>query len=179
MKVKDSIVGFFVRMKHFFRGLWNRRHTIGDLVKHKHRFVVLDTETYKEKVSFQLSGINIFVFLGITSLVLIFLTALLLAFTPLRELIPGYSNAGMVEQTYENARVIDSLEHQLKAQEELLGDIQYVMLGKDPAERHADDAATNRKHDSVKAAPTPYVKTKADSLLREDVESRAKNKERR
>ena len=78
---------------------------------------VLDTDTYKEKISFQLSGVNIFVFLGVTSLVLIFLTALLLAFTPLRELIPGYSNTGMVEQTYENARVIDSLETELKRQE--------------------------------------------------------------
>ena len=100
MSITERISGFFGRIKGFFVRLWNRRHVISDLVKHKHRFVVLDTDTYKEKISFQLSGINIFVFLGVTSLVLVFLTALLLAFTPLRELIPGYSNTRMAEQTY-------------------------------------------------------------------------------
>lgn len=162
-------------MKRFFTRLWNGRHVIGDLVKHKHRFIVLDTDTYKEKISFQLSGINIFVFLGVTSLVLVFLTALLLAFTPLRELIPGYSNAKMVDQTYENARIIDSLEVELKAQEEMLADIQYIMLGKDPSEHHAQQYSGTAKSDSVKVKPTPYVKSKADSLLRQEVESREKS----
>jgi len=160
---------FLLRIKLFFKRLWNGRHVIGDIVKHKHRFVVLDTETYKEKISFQLSGLNIFVFFGITALVLVFLTALLLAFTPLRELIPGYSNTRMVELTYENARIIDSLETELKSQEEMLADIQYIMLGKDPAERHV---AETTSHDTVKAKPTPYVRSKADSLLRKEVEER-------
>ena len=78
MSIKERIKGFWQRTARFFRRLWNGRHTISDLVKHKHRFVVLDTDTYKEKISFQLSGINIFVFLGVTALVLVFLTALLL-----------------------------------------------------------------------------------------------------
>lgn len=173
MSLKGKISGFFAGIKRFFLRLWNGRHTIGDLMKHKHRFVVLDTETYKEKISFQLSGINIFVFLGITSLVLVFLTALLLAFTPLRELIPGYANTGMVAQTYENARTIDSLEAELKSQEEMLADIQYIMLGKDPAERHRIERQSS---DSVKVQPTPYVRSKADSLLRDEVEKREKTK---
>lgn len=161
---------FFSRIRSFFQRLWNRRHVIDDIVKHKHRFVVMDTDTYKEKISFQLSGINIFVFMGITALVLVFLTAMLLAFTPLRELIPGYTNTKMVEQTYKNARVIDSLESQLKAQEEMLADIQYVMLGKDPAERHK--TVQQERTDSVKVKPTPYVRSKADTLLRKEVETR-------
>lgn len=161
---------FFLRIKLFFLALWERRHVFGDLMKHKHRFVVLDTETYKEKISFQLSGINVFVFLGITSLVLVFLTGLLLAFTPLRELIPGYTNPRMVRQTYENARVIDSLEYQLKAQEEMLADIQAVMLGNDPASLHVTPVPSTS--DTVKPTPTPYVRSKADTLLREEVERR-------
>lgn len=161
---------FFLRIKQFFQALWNRRHVIGDLMKHKHRFVVLDTDTYKEKISFQLSGINVFVFLGITSLLLVFLTGLLLAFTPLRELIPGYTNPRMVQQTYENARVIDSLEIQLKAQEEMLADIQAVMLGNDPSGLHLQ--SSQKDNDTIKPKPTPYVRSKADSLLREEVERR-------
>ncbi len=174
MSLKDSISQFFNRIKRFFRRLWNGRHTISDLVKHKHRFVVLDTDTYKEKISFQLSGSNVFVFLGITALVLVFLTALLLAFTPLRELIPGYSNAKMTEQTYANARLADSLAVQLQLQEEMLADIQDVMLGKDPAQRHANQST--RTGDSAKVTPTPYVRSAEDSLLRAEMKARGGDK---
>lgn len=173
MDSNDTKPGLVERTKRFFRRLWNGRHTIGDLMKHKHRFVVLDTETYKEKISFQLSGLNVFVFLGVVSLLLIFLTALLLAFTPLRELIPGYSNTGMVKQTYENARVIDSLESQLKAQEEMLADIQSVLLEKDPAENHASASRnTATRRDTVKVQPIKYQRSREDSLLRAEVEGR-------
>ncbi len=174
MGLKNKISNSFSRTKYLFRRLWNGRHTIRDLVKHKHRFIVLDTDTYKEKISFQLSGSKVFVFLGITALVLVFLTALLLAFTPLREFIPGYSNAKMTEQTYANARLADSLAVQLQAQEELLADIQDVMLGKDPALRHANQSTST--NDSVKVKPTPYVRSKEDSLLRVEMRERGGDK---
>ena len=170
MSIKERIKGFWQRTARFFRRLWNGRHTISDLVKHKHRFVVLDTDTYKEKISFQLSGINIFVFLGVTALVLVFLTALLLAFTPLREFIPGYSNARMTEQTYANARMVDSLSVRLHQQEELLADIQDVMMGRDPAQRHVGQTSTTS--DSTKPQPTPYVHAAADSALRDEMKAR-------
>lgn len=154
--------------------MWKRRNVIGDLMKHKHRFVVLDTETYKEKISFQLSGINVFVFLGVTSLVLVFLTGLLLAFTPLRELIPGYTNPRMVRQTYENARIIDSLETQLKAQEDMLADIQAVILGNDPSTLHDKpvSSVTSAKAKDSLSITKPYKRSKEDTLLRQEVEQR-------
>ncbi len=168
MKIKQWISRIVAPIRRFFRRLWNGRHVISDLVKHKHRFVVLDTDTYKEKISFSLSGINLFVFLGITALVLILLTSILLAFTPLREFIPGYTNTEMVEQTYENARIIDSLEQHLAGQEALLADIQDVLAGKDPALRHSSETSQG---DSVHLAAEPYSRTAADSLLREEIEA--------
>ncbi len=165
--IKERIKKIVEPVRRFFRRLWNGRFVIQDLVKHQHSFVVLDTETYKEKVSFKLSGLNLFVFLGITALVLISLTAVLLAFTPLRELIPGYANTRMAKQTYVNARIVDSLEQQVAAQEALLADIQDIMLGNDPAQRHAVPDS-----DTGKVAMTPYTRSEADSLLRLDIESR-------
>ena len=167
MKLKDRISALFGGIRRFFRRLWNGRYVISDLFKHKHRFIVLDTDTYKEKISFQLSGSNLFVFFGITALVLIILTALVLAFTPLRELIPGYTNRKMVAQTYANARVIDSLESQLKAQEEMLADIKDIMMGKDPGQRHGVQSEIHR--DST-VKPEEYRRSAADSALRQDVE---------
>ena len=66
-----------------------RSKPVTDVIKHKHRFVVMDTDTFKEKFSFQLSGINLFVTIGITVIVFILLTTVLIAFTPLRECYGG------------------------------------------------------------------------------------------
>lgn len=169
MKIKTWLNKVWNGPKRFFGRLWRGRFVISDVFKHEHRFIVLDTDTYKEKVSFRLSGLNLFVTFGIVALVLVLLTAILLAFTPLRELIPGYSNAKMTQQTYANARVIDSIETRLHAQEELLADIQDIMLGKDPAARHA---VPEPAIDSVKVEPQPYLHSQADTLLRQDIESR-------
>ena len=49
-------------------------------MRHKHRLVVLDTETFQEKFSMELTGVNIFTYAGITVIVLIVLTSLLIAF---------------------------------------------------------------------------------------------------
>ena len=141
---------------------------INDVIKHKHRFVVLDSDTYKEKFSFQLSGANLFVTLGITMIVLIILTTVLIAFTPLRELIPGYTNNRMLEQTYENAKKIDSLETELANQEWLVATMQAVLkgeaMGEETEQLRGDTAA------GLQQVAAVYRRSKEDSLLRLEVE---------
>ena len=141
---------------------------MGDVIRHKHRFVVMDTDTFKEKFSFQLSGINLFVTIGVTIIVLIILTTVLIAFTPLREYIPGYTDTDMIEQTYVNARKIDSLEVMLDDQEWMIATVQAVLrgeqLGTDLEEVVGDSTATL---DQIAKA---YRHSKEDSLLRMDVE---------
>ena len=152
------------------RRVWSDVKVKGNLprmLKKKQRLVVVDTETLREKFSFQLTAINLFVALGTSLIVLVALTVVLIAFTPLREFIPGYSNAEMVEQTYKNALVVDSLEQQLANQEMLIQNIQSVLLGKDPAPAPAAAApAAPAKTDSV-----AYTHSRADAELRREVES--------
>ena len=141
---------------------------VSDVIKHKHRFVVMDTDTFKEKFSFQLSGINLFVSVGITVIVLIVLTTVLIAFTPLREYIPGYTDTEMIEQTYANAKKIDSLERAVADQEWVLATMQALMRGE----------ALGTQADSVMADSTStlavvagvYRRSREDSLLRLEVE---------
>jgi murein DD-endopeptidase MepM/ murein hydrolase activator NlpD len=141
---------------------------VTDVIKRKHRFVVMDTDTFKEKFSFQLSGINLFVTIGITVIVLILLTTILIAFTPLREWIPGYTDTRMVEQTYENAKKIDSLETQLENQEWMIATMQSVLRGEkfpsEPEAPQSDSAAT------LQQLAVAYRHIKEDSLLRLEVE---------
>ena len=142
---------------------------VGDVIKHKHRFVVIDNDTFKEKFSFRLSGINLFVFTGVTVIVLIVLTAVLIAFTPLREYIPGYTDTEMIEQTYVNAEKIDSLERALANQEWVVTTMQALLrgedLGADADSVMADSAST------LGVVAGVYRHSKEDSLLRLEVES--------
>ena len=142
---------------------------VGDVIKHKHRFVVIDNDTFKEKFSFRLSGINLFVFTGVTVIVLIVLTAVLIAFTPLREYIPGYTDTEMIEQTYVNAKKIDSLETALADQEWVVATVQAMLrgenMGAEVDSMMADSAA------SLSVVAGVYRHSKEDSLLRLEVES--------
>ena len=149
---------------------WNKvtDSRIGDVIKHKHRFVVMDTDTYKEKFSFQLSGVNLFVTVGITVIVLIILTTVLIAFTPLREWIPGYTNDNMVAQTYRNAKKIDSLEHQIENQEWMIATMQAVLRGENPGQEA--DATQGDCVATLQQATVVYRRSREDSLLRAEVE---------
>ncbi len=139
---------------------------VSDVIKRKHRFVVMDTDTFKEKFSFQLSGINLFVTIGITIIVLITLTTVLIAFTPLREWIPGYTNNEAVEQTYANSRKLDSLQVQLENQEWMVATLQAVLRGEVIGEAPVQDSSS-----TLEQVATVYRRSKEDSLLRLDVET--------
>ena len=150
-----------------FKDWWYRLKdgAVADVIKRKHRFVVMDTDTFKEKFSFQLSGINLFVTVGITIIVLILLTTILIAFTPLREWIPGYTNTAAVEQTYANAKKIDSLQVQLENQEWMVATLQAVLRGEELGETQIIDSST-----SLQQVTAVYRHSKEDSLLRLEVE---------
>ena len=138
-----------------------KSYPLSDVIKHKHRFVVMDTDTFKEKFSFQLSGINLFVTVGITVIIFIILTTVLIAFTPLREFIPGYTDIRMVEQTYANARTIDSLEIQVANQEWMLNTIRGVLsgeeMGSEVEELKNDSTVTLTWDDYLTAVPWKTV----------------------
>lgn len=153
-----------------FKKWWQhiKAKPLGDVIKHKHKFVVMDTNTFKEKFSFQLSGINLFVTIGITVIVLIVLTIVLIAFTPLREYIPGYTNTEVIEQTYSNARKVDSLEVALANQEWLISTVQAVLRGETMG-TYADSLYSDSSATFASVA-TAYRHSREDSLLRLEVE---------
>ena len=70
----------------------------------------MNDETLEERFTFRLSRLNVFVALGTLTIILIFLTSILIAFTPLREYIPGYTNVGIQKRLYELQIKTDSIE---------------------------------------------------------------------
>jgi len=96
----------------------------------KNRLVILNDETFEELFSFKLNLMNVFVALTSGAILLIIFTTFIIAFTPLREFIPGYSSSKLKRDATELALKSDSLTLALQQNEAYIKSIQKVLTGK-------------------------------------------------
>lgn len=95
----------------------------------KNRLVILNEETFEELFSFKLNLMNVFVAATLGAILLISFTTFIIAFTPLREFIPGYSSSKLKKDATELALKSDSLTLALKKNEAYIKSIQKVLNG--------------------------------------------------
>jgi len=95
----------------------------------KNRLVILNEETFEELFSFKLNLMNVFVAASSGAILLITFTTFIIAFTPLREFIPGYSSSKLKKDATELALKSDSLTLALKRNEAYIKSIQKVLTG--------------------------------------------------
>ncbi len=138
-------------------------------LRDKYRLVILNENTFEERLSIKLTRLNVFVITGFLAIILIFLTTYLIAFTPLREYIPGYSNPSLEKNLYELMLKTDSIESALKSRDLYIANIKSLLSGEevsflgqpylpaDSAAREAYLAISN-------------TKSRDDSLLRREYE---------
>ncbi len=96
---------------------------------HKYRLVVLNEATFEERFSFKLNRLNVFVFSTFFAVFLIAITTLLIAFTPLREYIPGYSSTSLKKRALDLSYKTDSLEQALSVNGQYIASIKKVLTG--------------------------------------------------
>lgn len=135
----------------------------------KYRLIILNEDSFEEKVSFRLSRLNVFIVTGALSIILIFLTIYLIAFTPLREYIPGYSDTGIQRDLYELQLRADSIEIALMQKDLFIVNMRKLISGE------AMDSVFNPLPLSDSATRANYArinlsKSKEDSILRADYE---------
>ena len=95
----------------------------------KNRLVILNDETFEELFSFKLNLMNVFVLASSGAILLITFTTFIIAFTPLREFIPGYSSSKLKKDATELALKSDSLALALKKNEAYIKSIQKILSG--------------------------------------------------
>ena len=95
----------------------------------KYRLVILNDNTFEEKISFNLTRLNVFVISGFSIIALIALTTVLIAFTPLREYIPGYSSTKLKNKARQLTNKADSLQIALQINKKQLNSIRKVLTG--------------------------------------------------
>jgi murein DD-endopeptidase MepM/ murein hydrolase activator NlpD len=138
-------------------------------LRNKYRLVIMNDETLEERVTFRLSRLNVFVVLGTLTIILIILTSILIAFTPLREYIPGYTNVGLQKKLYDLQIKTDSIENGLEKRNRFIQNMKDVMNGKDLSTDVPLSKDTLHKYNNIKLKKSPE-----DSLLRAEVENQGK-----
>jgi murein DD-endopeptidase MepM/ murein hydrolase activator NlpD len=126
---------------------------------------VQDEVSLHDRVFFKISKVRVYISAILIAFLLIGATTLLIAFTDLRRLIPGYSDADMVPVIYEMNRKADSLEYVSRIQQNYLDNLRNILTG------------NIALADTVPQTSTPvvsdirYAPSREDSLLRDEIEA--------
>lgn len=136
--------------------------------KHKYKFVVLDEDTYEEKITFRLSRYNLFIALGGLSIFLVFITTYIIAYTGLREYIPGYSDTRSKRLLYDLVQRTDSLERAVLYKDLYFNNLMNILHGR-PVE-DVDSLVQSLSSDERPQAGA-WKQSTEDSLLRAEIEN--------
>ena len=132
----------------------------------QYRLVVLNESTYEERLSYKLSRLNIFLFLSLIATLIIISTICLIAFTSIKEYIPGYDSTALRTSAVKNIEVLDSLTLVIEKNQDYLNSIGSVLLG----EKSKETVQREGKISRLELSNIEFKTNKEDSVLRKIVE---------
>lgn len=133
-------------------------------IRLKYRLKVIDEGNYEEKVSLRLSLLNLFVIFGSITMLMIIITIYMVAFTSLREFIPGYADTSVKQEMYDLMLKTDSLEKVITAQDIYLTNLSIVLQGREPIDSFSSIRDTTLAFEHIR-----NQKSEKDSALRKAV----------
>ena len=136
------------------------------MAKKKYRFSIFNDTTHEEIFAFRAYGVLSVVSLAVAVVLLIASVTVLISFTRLRELIPGYPSAQSRQDLIQNAIKIDSLQNEINIWRLQLANIQRITTGQEPLQIDSLLNLSGSK-DSLLAYNDDFAKN--DSLLRATV----------
>jgi len=136
-------------------------------LRDKYRLVIMNNETFEERLSFRLSRLNVFLLIVSVTIILITLTIFIIAFTPIREYIPGYMDVSIPGKIYRLERRADSLEVALKTKDVYLQNIKNIIEGKPVIDSVLPEQDASMNYDSITIESSPE-----DSILRSEYDAR-------
>lgn len=138
----------------------------------KRRLIILNEDTFEETFSLKLNIMNVFVFASLGAVIIITITTFLIAFTPLREYIPGYSSSGLRKNAIDLALKSDSLSDALKKNDAYLKSVVKVLNGNLEYQKVNKDSILTSKTEIIQVEDVQ--KSNADTELRNQVKEAEK-----
>ncbi|TRW22159.1 M23 family metallopeptidase [Flavobacterium zepuense] len=133
----------------------------------KNRLVILNEDTFEEIFSLRLNLMNVFVGITSISIVMIALVTYIIAFTPLREYIPGYASTKLKREATANATKSDSLIKVIQENEMYLASVKKVLTGELDRSHLSRDSI--KPADQKELTEDDMKPSEADMKLREEV----------
>lgn len=129
----------------------------------KYRLVILNEDTFEERFSLKLNRLNVFVYSTLFALFLVGITSFIIAFTPLREYIPGYSSTELKQQAADLAYKSDSIQRVMYLNQQYLNSIKKALTGDIELQQINRDSIYN---DISNIDVSALLPSKSDSILR-------------
>lgn len=147
-----------------------KHHSFFKKLRHKYRLIIYNDNTFEEVLHFRLSRWNVGLLLVLGSFLIIILTTILIAYTPLKEYIPGYPDSEAIQKAKYNEMFIDSIKEKLLIQEKYLNNLKFLMLYGEPITKEIVMVAdTTKNYKNLVLDPTAE-----DSAFRKKVEQEEK-----
>jgi murein DD-endopeptidase MepM/ murein hydrolase activator NlpD len=135
----------------------------------RYRLVLLNDETFEENVSFKMTPLSLIIVISAISIVLTSLIIGLIAFTSLKEYIPGYADVNMRRDLIKVASKTDSMQKALEDRNLFIQNIQNIMNGKP----ETNSAATINKDSTKDYAKVRTNPSEKEEKMRKQMENQA------
>ena len=141
---------------------WKR---FGEFLNNKYRLVILNDNTFGEKISLRLSPLGIIIGIFAITIIMTTLVISLVAFTPFREYIPGYGTVAERKQILELSQKADSMEQTIESRALYMNSILNVLNEKFETKTEKPKKDTTGKYANVNTKPS-----ETDLEFRTDIE---------
>ncbi len=131
----------------------------------KYRLVIMRETSFEEVWQMKLSRMNVIAALAVSLTIYTIVVVVLIVYTPVKQLIPGYPNAEMTRNIRMNALRLDSLDYQLVLKDQFIDNLITVVNGGETKIHSTDQGTSN-----VSTREITDDRSADDSLLRLEVE---------
>lgn len=133
-------------------------------IQDRYHLKIFNDSTLEEVWSLPLTRLNVFAYFGFAIILLIAIVTIVIAFTPVREFIPGYPDGNMKKNIIYNAIAVDSLHNELRMKDQYFQNLKTIIEGNTPKD-YINKHDTNVSYDDI-----TFERSINDSLFRQQIE---------
>ncbi len=139
----------------------DKKQSLFSKLRHKYRLSIYRDATYEEVLNIKLSRLNVFTIVGLALLIFLAIVISVIAYTPVREFIPGYPDENTRKNIVFNIQKLDTLEKEISRRDLYFENIKRIISGQEP-DNYSDQSDTVRNYDNI-----TITRSDEDSILRQ------------
>ena len=137
------------------------RKKIFQMLKDHYRLIIYNDSTIQTVWSIKLTPIKVLTLGSFGAILLVLLTTVIIAYTPLRENIPGYPSTKVRQMIIHNYILVDSLESEIKNRDNYFDKLKTLFQGEVPAEESSVSDSV------IKTYNVKFKSSNADSMFQD------------